>query len=413
MNIGDTYQGGVVFYVDETGENGLISALNDIDINYWSLINSETGATDNRIGAGKLNTSTIVSALGSGSYAVKLCDDIIIEGLDDWYLPSLQELQLMLFHYSIINGGNYLTRWSSTEASATHAYGVPFDQALDQPVLLLEKTKFSDRRVSRPIRTFGSFDPFDISLLNLPSKATIETVSATVEGSSRVSVRINVSDDGGAAIASKGVLISKLPNPYFGESHVSDNTDLGIDDIAINGLESGTTYYVIGYAVNAAGIKYGSELTFTTDEVVIPEPPAVSLRNPDKHIRKAIYDLINNMVVSGNTIPCFDMRVPGTTNPMYYVLLESQTKAPTNKSKCGYQWDCMITIDVITKYDTGNAGSRVLLNDIEEKILELMEGFTMTDLFSIEFDGSQSLDSTTDSEVMFRELIRYRIIINK
>lgn len=134
--------------------------------------------------------------------------------------------------------------------------------------------------------------------------------------------------------------------------------------------------------------------------------------NPDKHIRKAVYDLINNMVVSGNTIPCYDSRIPGAVNPLFYVLLEAQTKSPANKSKCGYQWDCMITIDAITKYEIGN-GSRVLLNDIEEKILELMEGFTMADLFSIEFDGSQSLDNTTDSEVMFRELIRYRIIINR
>ena len=137
------------------------------------------------------------------------------------------------------------------------------------------------------------------------------------------------------------------------------------------------------------------------------------MANPDKHIRLAAYDLLNDMVVSGNTIPCISGKVSGSTLPMFYVLLSSQTKRPTNKSKCGFQWDCSLLIDAVTRYDsTGNPGSRVLLNDIEEKILELMKSFAVTDLFSLEFESSDPADMDTDTENMFRQLIRYRIVIN-
>ncbi len=47
-------------------------------------------------GLGILNTNAIIAAVGnSGSYAAKLCADLAVGGYDDWYLPTVFELQQM------------------------------------------------------------------------------------------------------------------------------------------------------------------------------------------------------------------------------------------------------------------------------------------------------------------------------
>ncbi|TNE61573.1 MAG: DUF1566 domain-containing protein [Bacteroidetes bacterium] len=53
---------------------------------------------------GEGNTQTIVSTLGAGNYAAKLCADLVYNGCDDWYLPSLGELNAM--YQQLGPGGN-------------------------------------------------------------------------------------------------------------------------------------------------------------------------------------------------------------------------------------------------------------------------------------------------------------------
>lgn len=137
-------------------------------------------------------------------------------------------------------------------------------------------------------------------------------------------------------------------------------------------------------------------------------------KNPDKWIRKAISDRINNMIVSGKTIPCVDVNYTGSTQPLFYVAMSTQTKSSRAFTKCKKQWDCTVLLDAITRYPgTGNTGSRVLLNDIEDTIIQLMHNFYIDGGFDvyrdIELDQSTGMDGHTDSEVYFRQLIRYRI----
>lgn len=137
-------------------------------------------------------------------------------------------------------------------------------------------------------------------------------------------------------------------------------------------------------------------------------------KNPDKWIRKEISTRINNMVVSGKTIPCVDVNFTGETQPMFYVAMSTQTKVEANFNKCNRQWDCTVLLDVITRYlGTGNTGSRVLLNDIEEKIISSMLNFSTEGGFDvyrdIELESSSGLDGHTGTETYFRQLIRYRI----
>lgn len=136
-------------------------------------------------------------------------------------------------------------------------------------------------------------------------------------------------------------------------------------------------------------------------------------RNPDKWIRKAFYDLITDKNISS----VWDMNVTGGIYPNEYVLLSTQTKLDNQITKCGGQWDCTILLDIVTRYiGTGNTGSRLRVNDIEEDILmnidelDIQGGFGV---FRIELESSNSLDSSDKEENIYRQLMRYRIVLNE
>ena len=56
------------------------------------------------IGTGQSNTTAILQAQGSGSYAAQLCDDLVLNGYDDWFLPSKDELNELYKHKNVIGG---------------------------------------------------------------------------------------------------------------------------------------------------------------------------------------------------------------------------------------------------------------------------------------------------------------------
>ncbi|WP_395045944.1 hypothetical protein [Flavobacterium sp.] len=135
--------------------------------------------------------------------------------------------------------------------------------------------------------------------------------------------------------------------------------------------------------------------------------------NPDKHIRKAVHDLINNIVVSTKVIKSFDSRA--TNAPLEYVLLTAQTKEIEKSTKCGYRWETSLLIEIYTKStSSGNTGSRLLLNDIEQAIYTLLNpkitvtGFTnLTQNITFE----NQLETITDTEIIFRSLLRLNLTL--
>ena len=136
--------------------------------------------------------------------------------------------------------------------------------------------------------------------------------------------------------------------------------------------------------------------------------------NPDKHIRKAIFDNINNIVVSGKTIPCYDSRA--TNAPSNYVLLTAQTKEVDKGNKCSYSWETSLLIEIYTKVtSSGNTGSRVLLNDIEERVMTLLNpkitvaGFT-TVTQNISYENQ--LETITETSNIFRSFLRLNLILD-
>jgi hypothetical protein len=139
LQVGDFYQGGVVFHLFVSGEtgyvsgetHGLIAAVEDqssgIQWNNGSSVT--TGAIATAIGTGSANTDAIISAQGATetSYAAGLARAYTGGEYTDWFLPSKDELNQIYINKSTleaVSGFNAFTNtyyWSSTEHDSDDA----------------------------------------------------------------------------------------------------------------------------------------------------------------------------------------------------------------------------------------------------------------------------------------------------
>ena len=122
--IGQSYQGGIIAYIDSTGQHGLIAATEDQSegIQWYNSDSIVTCATGTAIGTGSANTDAIIAAQGSGSYAASIARDYNGGGYTDWFLPSRDELNQLYVNKAAIGGFTDALYWSSTEYVNTLAW---------------------------------------------------------------------------------------------------------------------------------------------------------------------------------------------------------------------------------------------------------------------------------------------------
>lgn len=92
FKIGQTYQGGKIFYIDKTGKHGLIAAPKDF---------SETATWDK---------------------AKQLCQSYRGGKYSNWYLPTKDELNMLYELKDVIGAFAPAYYWSSTEADSKNAW---------------------------------------------------------------------------------------------------------------------------------------------------------------------------------------------------------------------------------------------------------------------------------------------------
>ncbi len=174
--VGDSYGGGVVFFVDRTGEHGLIAAKEDITSIYedgygagmiagafrWSTgqykipkhvdyAEKRVCSTGTAIGSGAPNTKKILAKYPASDYpytAAAVATAYRGGGFSDWFLPSREELNQLYLHKSVVDGfvDNYY--WSSSEQSADHAWFEYFGKGIKYTT---NKTHVNH---VRPVRAF-------------------------------------------------------------------------------------------------------------------------------------------------------------------------------------------------------------------------------------------------------------------
>ena len=138
LEIGTFYQGGIVFYIDDTGLHGLLTSPYDLnEFVPWgcsgiTIFNHDVSA----FGLGNSNSISIANICNESPNAAEQALSYEIENYSDWYLPSVDELYLM---YTNIGQGSEIGNianlassayWSSSENGSDNAWGLSFGSGI-------------------------------------------------------------------------------------------------------------------------------------------------------------------------------------------------------------------------------------------------------------------------------------------
>lgn len=157
IEIGKFYQGGYIFYIDATGQHGMVMAGPEVERTLpWGCYGTPVNIFANphgRMGYGKGNTYAIKQICSEPNSAANYCYDLLINGYDDWYLPTLDEMDSAfnklgnISQVSLALNDKY---WVSCEGRPESHYGIQFSKG---PSGGSAATKANNFKV-RPTRMF-------------------------------------------------------------------------------------------------------------------------------------------------------------------------------------------------------------------------------------------------------------------
>jgi hypothetical protein len=134
LKVGDSYGGGIIAYLLQPGDSGysatvphgiIVPPTDQGRLIYpWGCSGTLIGEISTSWGAGKTNTNKILAKCTATNTAAKLCDDLVLNGYTDWFLPSLGDLQkIRNLHQS--GKGSFstdLSYFTSSEVNADLTY---------------------------------------------------------------------------------------------------------------------------------------------------------------------------------------------------------------------------------------------------------------------------------------------------
>ena len=160
LAVGDTFQGGRIAYILQPSDPGYSASVqHGLIIPLKVLIGAPAfkiwgcsgtlipGADSSEIGRGNQNTLDIVAACADTTTAAYYCQNLVLDGFSDWYLPSRDEVSKMYLNRVVlgITSSQLLT---STESSSTQCISISFTSGNQQII---------DKSVSNNFRACRSF----------------------------------------------------------------------------------------------------------------------------------------------------------------------------------------------------------------------------------------------------------------
>ena len=144
-----------IFYIDESGQHGLVAAIEDIGPFAWGCqeINI-SNANEQLIGTGLQNSLDILAQCSETPIASSEALDFDNEGYTDWFLPSFDETQEMYFAIgqgaSNGNKGGFSNSWYWTSSQANEDIAWSFSFSNGTTFNFFKTSTF----MIRPIRSF-------------------------------------------------------------------------------------------------------------------------------------------------------------------------------------------------------------------------------------------------------------------
>lgn len=155
LSIGDTHEGGIIFYLDRTGCHGLVAHPTDLPNKLrWSNGTGATDAIGYGIFEGEYNTEKIMSQIAApNAPAAEACAALNTSGKTDWHLPSRIELDLMFLRLKSNGLGNFKNEFyaTSSEVNAVTIWVQNFANGVQDGLFPGNK---QNSHWIRPIRSF-------------------------------------------------------------------------------------------------------------------------------------------------------------------------------------------------------------------------------------------------------------------
>ncbi len=121
--VGESYGGGIVIYVDDSGLHGIIAApVNTSGWYSWGF--GVSGTTGDAVYDGYMNTMKIDQLVNPiPEKAASAALNYSYGGYDDWHLPSQNEMELIYTNKGLLGSfPSSLGYWTSTETDPSNAY---------------------------------------------------------------------------------------------------------------------------------------------------------------------------------------------------------------------------------------------------------------------------------------------------
>jgi hypothetical protein len=180
-------------------------------------------------------------------------------------------------------------------------------------------------------------------------KAVVNTGSISNRTSNTATVAGEVTVDNGLEVTEKGIVYATTTAPTIEDNKVvATETGLGSFSVQLSSLNSSTDYFVKAYAINSAGVSYGEQATFTTDDAtgievlgdkmikVYPNPNGgnfkLSILPESKSAELELTDANGNIVLKKtlNSIDT-DIDITNEANGIYFLKIRNKGQSYSKK----------------------------------------------------------------------------------